>query len=689
MILALLINLGCQSTLTGKLSPSTNPSPTPSFSITGSLMLTEITTSPSPNSSPSPIPLGQPTLLNFFGQNFQLGTTFLMSGLQCLSLLPSSNPPSSVCSIPSPDCILISSSYIQCKVQASGWGNFSVTAHNPDGQSFTLTDALKVIAPPPSILNVNLPSGPPSGGTNIVILGNYFLPGAVVTLDGFSCLSASIFPPSVLNCLTPPHTLGAVDVQVINPDGQIATSSGGFQYRPENTAPSQFDYTLNPTLYARSSSSSPINTPRYVGSTATLFTISPNLPSGWVMDPNTGFISGTLAQRIAPSTFTVTLQNPWGSTQTQLQLAVTDFGSGTTPSPTISGSTQVNQYAAVTSNATLGSTSLTVANSQGFSPGDQILIIQMQNTTATAPWELNQISRTWTPLSTTITLNSPLTANYTSSSSPSPSPRPLTQIVQVPQYVNLDIPLGSTLTAPAWDNTQGTGGVIIFRATGTVSIEGSILASGLGFQGGTGALGPTVPTAGESWFGLPSSSAQGAGGAIAPSGSGCVVSGGGGGGFGSAGTQPTGGGSGGQAFGNLAADLFLGPGGGGAGASSSCSCIPPPGSRGGGLILVDAYNLEVRPSGWILATGMDSLSQNCGSNQAVGGAGAGGTIYLKAAFAQIGFRQVNATGGNTIYSGNTPLGGQGGDGRIRFDFGIPLGSPAQATLPAYESSAPL
>src|SRR5262249_55202400 len=44
------------------------------------------------------------------------------------------------------------------------------------------------------------------------------------------------------------------------------------------------------------------------------------------------------------------------------------------------------------------------------------------------------------------------------------------QIVKIPLYTTVNIASGVTLTAPAWDGT--TGGILAFKATGVVTVDG-------------------------------------------------------------------------------------------------------------------------------------------------------------------------------------------------------------------------
>src|SRR5205823_6206359 len=85
-------------------------------------------------------------------------------------------------------------------------------------------------------------------------------------------------------------------------------------------------------------------------------------------------------------------------------------------------------------------------------------------------------------------------------------------------FRSVTVPASATLTATRWNGQLG--GIVAFRAVGTVSIAGAVSADGLGFRGGT-APDPAHGQAGESFGGtaplLASSHRNPGGGGIGPS----------------------------------------------------------------------------------------------------------------------------------------------------------------------------
>ncbi len=152
---------------------------------------------------------------------------------------------------------------------------------------------------------------------------------------------------------------------------------------------------------------------------------------------------------------------------------------------------------AVTANPT--GTAISVSSTTGFAAGDEILLINLQgaagNTADVGNYEFLIVSAV--PDGTTFNLASVVTKSYDGSNFANQK-----VIVQrVPQWTNVTIANGGTLTANAWGGTSG--GVLVFRATGTVNVQagGTISAIGLGYQGGAGVTGNHGGTNGESYDG--------------------------------------------------------------------------------------------------------------------------------------------------------------------------------------------
>jgi len=75
------------------------------------------------------------------------------------------------------------------------------------------------------------------GGTTITITGGIFQQGASVTIGGAACTAVSVDSASQITCVTPAHSVGAVDVIVTSADAKSTTLSLGFLYTPPPGSP--------------------------------------------------------------------------------------------------------------------------------------------------------------------------------------------------------------------------------------------------------------------------------------------------------------------------------------------------------------------------------------------------------------------------------------------------------------------
>lgn len=320
----------------------------------------------------------------------------------------------------------------------------------------------------------------------------------------------------------------------------------------------------------------------------------------------------------------------------------------------------------VSTTSTAGQNNLMVSSTTGFSAGDEVLVIQMLGT-GLGNWETKKVASI---ASGKLVLTENLERTYTKSTSS------YAQVIRVPQYTDVTTQNGGILTAHDWSSSSYTGGVVFFRANGTVTVElgGKITATGIGFSGGAGDT--TSNGRGDTGEGL-----GGGQGGASPGSRGSLGSAGGGGGGGGHGTAglsgETGGGSsssaggaGGVSYGSASAtSLTIGSGGGGGGFGYPYGSGTQSGSRGGdggGIVVISAKTITI--DGEISANGENGV--NGGGWGAGGGGGAGGTTYLTAASFS-GLSNVAASGSSGgsggTYGGS---GGNGGNGYMKSTQGI-------------------
>jgi hypothetical protein len=331
----------------------------------------------------------------------------------------------------------------------------------------------------------------------------------------------------------------------------------------------------------------------------------------------------------------------------------------------------------VTANPT--GTSITVASAAGIAAGDEILLINLRGAAGdiadVGNYEFLTVSSV--PSSTTLNVTSTITKSYDGTTFSNQK----VVVQRVPQWTNVTIASGGSLIANDWTGTSG--GVIVFRATGTVNVQsgGTISANALGYQGGAGGT-TGGGTNGESYDGTVGSggtsgntgtSGGGSGDLNAGKGTQTIRGGGGGGGADSgAETDDGGGGGGGGGYGgggggggggndcNTGATLAGGTGGGtgtsaggGGGGYSGCGVVSTSGGNagaaggnGGGL------------AGSGSTTGQGGQGSNVqGGAGGGGGGGTSGTTALTTLFCGSGG---GGGGGTATKPGTSRTGGDGG-----------------------------
>ncbi len=184
---------------------------------------------------------------------------------------------------------------------------------------------------------------------------------------------------------------------------------------------------------------------------------------------------------------------------------------------TISTAVTVNQYAALSTSASIGAPSVSVtslaANLPALAPGDLILIYQAQGATIStadtaaygAITALNNAGRWEYQTVASISTNTITLANYGGGCTGlknSYDATGRTQVIRVPQYRDLSITSGGSISALPWDGARG--GIVAVNVSGTLSNNGAISASGAGFRGGV--LDNNTTATGSTYFGYRSTS---------------------------------------------------------------------------------------------------------------------------------------------------------------------------------------
>jgi len=450
-----------------------------------------------------------------------------------------------------------------------------------------------------------------------------------VTIGGNQASYINFVSTTSITATTPAHPVGSTDVVVTNYDGQSATLTNGFAY-------------LAPTIS--------------------------------LISPNNGTTTGG-------TTVTITGTNFVGSVGTGLDGSITvDANKNINTDAISSGRTCADAVNYSVVGLTANTATLSTSPDAGcLAVGDEVLLINLQGNSTNNDNVGNHETLIIKSISSnvvTFTTNKTKyygnnTTDDTNIGITSTSQRVMLQ--RVPNYTNVTINSGITLTADAWDGTKG--GVLFFRASGKILNNGTIDMSGNGYRGGTQVTGNTSGRRGESYPGYPNDQSYlsyygaGGGGRYLSENIGDNGGGGGGGSYGTAGGRGAYysnayGGYPGAVYGTAdLSTIYLGSGGGSGGADTDSQVgYGGTGGRGGGIIMLSAGTLtnrgSIKSNGSNGAGAYDPGDAEPGS----GGGGSGGSILLNVTNAGLGSNTVVAnggTGGTVSY-----YGGAGGLGRV-------------------------
>jgi len=341
-----------------------------------------------------------------------------------------------------------------------------------------------------------------------------------------------------------------------------------------------------------------------------------------------------------------------------------------------SANVQINKYSCIgVDTVAAGETVLNFCNATGFVEGMEIMVIQMQHESNAGTHEFRTIASVDGNF---VTLAEPLENEYFSGNFNTAEASAI-QIVDVPHYANVTVQSGASISISAWEGY--TGGIVVFRASGTVEIAGGVTVQGKGFRPGKSTCCKCNGYQGEGWCGTGiQSTAENCGGGGGSTWSNCSgdasAAGSGGGGYaanGQTGTNCNGcgcgsdvGGEGGGAYGAPGlSGLFFGAGSGSGGRDNNCGGSGA-GGAGGGIIRLFAKTINV--SGSVNADGADN-SSSWGQDASGPSSGAGGSIHLTGDTVNIGSNLVTAKPGKHGYTHwccGAPVSPSAG--RIRLDY---------------------
>jgi hypothetical protein len=376
-------------------------------------------------------------------------------------------------------------------------------------------------------------------------------------------------------------------------------------------------------------------------------------------------------------------------------------GSGADGDLTVTGTTNLTSTGDIvaTNVSVISGSDVTVDSATGLAAGDEVLLINLHGSdsayASVGNYEFGEISSI---SGSVLTLVDAVSETYGDTANSDLTDQTIV-LQRVPQFADVTVSTGGELTVDDWDGD--TGGVLAFRATGTVTVEsgGVIHADATGYAGGaTGSASNCDSYQGESYAGEGEGDGDGACTAYNETyghwvnnygGGGAHITGAGGsyGSVGEDGDSWTGGSAtapyGGDTYGSAdLSTLFPGSGGGGVWRGSS---NPGPGGSGAGIVYIAAFELEADDADAITAIGGSTSYWATGAYTYGAGGGSGGSVYLVADAMSLATGSVLAGGGDGEQT-HIRLGGNGGDGRIRLDYNE-LNAVAQGSASTEEADA--
>jgi len=465
---------GQQATLAGGFTYQTAAPPAPSIS----------------SFSPAVGPTAGGTTVTILGANFAAGVQVVFD-----------NSPATFVS-------LTGDSVIAATTPPHGAGPVDVTVRNADGRQVVLAAAFTYEAPPPppdpAITSVSPSSGALGGGTTVTIAGANFAAGPTlaVRFGGLAASSVTAVLPGAITAVTPPGAaLGAVDVQVVNPNGRSATLAAGFTYltNPPPPGPAPVLTSIAPTAGSTAGGTTVVLTGRnFVAGAGLVVLVGLNSAAVTPGSVTATSITVTTPPAQAAGPADVTVVNPDGQRVTQP--GEFTYQAPPPPAPAI---TSLNP----TSGPTGGGTVVTISG-QNFATGATVLF----DATSATP-----TSVTGSSITVTTPARGPGAANVTvrNPDGQTSAPATFTYVGPAgPTITSLSRTSGATTGGELCDISGSgfvTGSVVTFGGATASLVPGSTITSTLirvavpARPAGAGVVDVTVTNPGGGTFTLPSS----------------------------------------------------------------------------------------------------------------------------------------------------------------------------------------
>jgi hypothetical protein len=132
--------------------------------------------------------------------------------------------------VPSTNVTFINSTTVTAETPTNSMESVDVVAANPDGQYADLGNGFLYGLPAPVLESISPANGPIAGGTLVTLTGSNLVSGLTVSFGDALVQTVNFSNTTLVTVVTPTNAAGAVDVTLINPDGQSNTLIDAFTY---------------------------------------------------------------------------------------------------------------------------------------------------------------------------------------------------------------------------------------------------------------------------------------------------------------------------------------------------------------------------------------------------------------------------------------------------------------------------
>lgn len=143
------------------------------------------------------------------------GTAVTITGLHFRNQADGTAPTVTIGGEPATSVVVVSETVLTCVTGAVADSALADVTVTIEAQNATLYGAFTYFEG--TIVSVTPRFGPIVGGTDVIVEGFNFLAGSVVLFDGEQATDIVFIDSQHIACKTPPHAVGFVDVEIVEP----------------------------------------------------------------------------------------------------------------------------------------------------------------------------------------------------------------------------------------------------------------------------------------------------------------------------------------------------------------------------------------------------------------------------------------------------------------------------------------